>query len=263
MIRATLLKIVHDVLDSHRFFATEDFGVRETANQNKEPCVAIAYRYDDTFFFNFHVPKSKTKGEYSGQYMFSCTANPGRESAVESFSAEERSGLVAEITAWLGRLHEDVVSAPVVRQFVEHAKSIGELRERLEQIPNEPLSREEMSKYTAALDQLKAELSEQLRRETADKDTLRHRIEELSRDVEFLKSTLGSMSKRTWTEAFVARLQRWTSRFSLRQLAAGAQAAKVLMPATVAEQIGAVASVMNEVANITEGMSKTGSEGDA
>ncbi|WP_437712343.1 hypothetical protein WMF45_42870 [Sorangium sp. So ce448] len=263
MIRATLLKVVHDVLESHPFFATEDFVVREFANQSKEPCVSIKYRYDDSFFFSFHVPKTKTKsGDYSGSYMFSCTANPGRESAVETFTAEERSGLIAEIGAWLGRLHEDVVSAPVARQFDEHARSIDLLRERLEKIPSEPLSREEMSKYVAALDQLKVELVEQLRRETADKDTLKGRIEELGRDVEFLKSTLGSMNKRTWTEAFATRLQRWTSRFSLRQLAAGARAAKALMPASVAEQLDVVSNVATEVANIAEGTPKTGSDGD-
>lgn len=172
MIRATLLKVVLDALTSHPFFAGEDFDVQEFANTAKDPCIAITYRYDSTFCFNFHVPKSKTKLEYGSGYIFSCTVNPGRESAVETISAEDRRGLIAEIGAWLERLHEDVLSAPVVRQFAAHAASIDQIRERLEQLPDELLSREDVAKYNAALDQLKAELTEQLRRETADKDTL-------------------------------------------------------------------------------------------
>src|SRR5262245_37554536 len=129
MIRATLLRTVHDILESHPFFATEDFTVNEFASSNKDPCVAITYRYNNAFNFNFHVPKSKTKDEYSPHYVFSCTVNPGRESAVETFSAEERTGLIVEIKAWLERLHEDVVAAPIARQFVAHAKSISQIRE--------------------------------------------------------------------------------------------------------------------------------------
>jgi phage shock protein A len=92
------------------------------------------------------------------------------------------------------------------------------MRERLDQLPDEPLSSRDRAEFRANLDQLKAELTEQLKRETHDRDTLKRRIDELGRDIEFLKTTLESMTRRHWVEAFIVRLQRWKSNFSLQPI---------------------------------------------
>jgi hypothetical protein len=89
--------------------------------------------------FCYSLASKTKKGEYSERYMFGCTVSPGRESSEEAIATEERSGLLSEIADWLGRLHEDVVSAPVARQFAEHENALKKMRERLDQLPDEPL----------------------------------------------------------------------------------------------------------------------------
>jgi hypothetical protein len=80
--------------------------------------------------------------------------NLGRESVEENLIAEERRGLLTEIQEWLKRLYEDLVSAPVVRQFEAHSSAIEQLRERLERLPDEPLSHDDAVQYREDLDRI-------------------------------------------------------------------------------------------------------------
>lgn len=53
-------------------------------------------------------------------------------------------------------------------------------RKRLSVLPDEPLSRAEAQSLAERLDEVKNQLTEQLRKETADKDELRSRVDELT-----------------------------------------------------------------------------------
>jgi hypothetical protein len=255
MIRPDLLRAVFTALESHRYLSIEDFVVEEFAIKDKQPCLRVKYRYDPSLFFNSLIPAQKSrKSADDGHetYRFSCTMRPGRESVEETLAAHERTGLISEIKEWLGRVYDDVVSAPAVRQFHEHSQAIDQLKERLSVLPDEPMSRGDVQDFSDGLEKLKADLSEQLRQHTADKDELRKRVEELSQDIEFLKGTLDSMTKRKWGELFVARVQRWKDRFSLRQISAGAKVLKLLLPGSSADTLDSVTDVIDGVADIID-----------
>lgn len=255
MIRPDLLRSVYEVLGSHKYLAIEDFSVTEYANKQGAPCLAIEYRYDKTLQFRFHIPAQRTKGgEYGSEaYRFHCTMRPGLEAVEEALHAEERAGLLSEIKAWLDRLYDDVVAAPAERRFQEHAKLIDEITSRLNSLPDEPLSKADVRAFNEGLENLKAELAEELRRGAKDKEELQQRVQMMTNDIEFLKTTLDSLTQRQWAELFVARVEKWKTRFSLRRISAGARVAKLLLPAGAGEALDGVAHVVDGIAAVVDG----------
>jgi anti-sigma factor RsiW len=160
--------------------------------------------------------------------------------------------MLAEVEAWLTRLYDDVVATPAERRFQEHAKSIDEITARLNGLPDEPLTQSDIKAFSDGLETLKAELSEELRRHAQDKDELQQRVQQMTHDIEFLRTTLASMTKRQWAELFVARLEKWKDRFSLKQLSAGARVAKLLLPAGADEAIDSVTQVIDGIAEVVD-----------
>ena len=254
MVRSALLKAIYDVLMAHPYLALEDFIIEEYSNNKKEPCLKIAYRYNPKLHFNFLIPKAQSKISESSweRYWFNCTMSPGRESAEETLNAEERSGLLKEIGEWTKRLYEDIVSAPIVRQFEAHSSELEQLKERLSSLPDEPLSRANLDEYREALERVKGELTEQLQKETSDKEELNQRVDELSRDIEFLKTTLETMTNRQWGEVLMVRLNKWKDKFSLRQLAGGVKVLRKLLPSTLPAELDTLADAVEEIADVIE-----------
>ena len=80
--------------------------------------------------------------------------------------------LTSELREWLDRLYEDIVSLPIVRQFPEHARTIDQLKELLETLPDEPISQADIETYREDLEKLKAELFERLEKEVGDTEQL-------------------------------------------------------------------------------------------
>jgi len=170
----------------------------------------------------------------------------------ENFNAVERSGLVSEISDWLNRVYDDVLTAPAIRHFQEHANAIDKLKERISQLPDDPLSKEDIATFKDALEKLKAELLVQIQKETTDKEELKKRVEILTNDISFLKSTLDTMTKKTWSELLVTRFQKWWNRLGLHQIAAGARILRLVLPPSAAEAIETTAQVIDEVADVVD-----------
>lgn len=219
MVRPDLLKAIIDDLDYQGHLSQDDFLVHDYEKGGKS-LINIDYRYDKTLSFRFRIPTERT-GD-SDVYRFFVTVRPGCEAGEESFNASGRTELRRELRSWLDRVYEDVVSAPVVRQFQEHAHAIHELTARLEALPDEPISRTDVEVFSEGLEKLKAEILTQLEKESADKNILEARVEELSRDIDFLKQTLESMTIRKWGELLFSRSTKWQNLFSLAQIASGA-----------------------------------------
>ena len=226
MIRPDLLKAVFNALKYQRNLSQDDFIVHEFEKGGRSH-LGIDYRYDKTLFFRFRIPteRTRTRDDSSDAYRFSVTVRPGCEAVEESFSATGRDELVNELKDWFGRLYEDVVSVPVVRQFQEHERVIHQLTARLDVLPDEPISRTDVEVFREGLEKLKAEILTQLEKESADKHILEARVDDLSRDIDFLKQTLESMNKRKWGELLFSRFNKWQSLFSLSQISL-----KLLMP---------------------------------
>jgi hypothetical protein len=68
----------------------EHFRINEFASKKQEPCLSIRYRPNSKFFFNFHIPKEKSKtSEMSyARYLYGCSMSPGRESVEEDDTME-------------------------------------------------------------------------------------------------------------------------------------------------------------------------------
>jgi hypothetical protein len=109
-----------------------------------------------------------------------------------------------------------------------------------------------MAEFREALDRIKADFSEQLQHETADKEEFTKRVDELGRDIEFLKQCLESVTKRRWGEMLVVRLSKWRDKFSLRQIAAGTRVLNKLLPTGLSVELDAVAEVVDGVADVIE-----------
>ena len=93
------------------------------------------------------------------------------------------------------------------------------------------MSQADVEAFNEGLEKLKSEISEQLEREAPNTQDLENKIAELTRDIDFLKSTLDTMNKRQWGELLLARVNQWRTRFSLRQIASGStKVLRLLMP---------------------------------
>ena len=254
MIRPALFKSVYDALGHNKYLSAEDFEVTEYSGRTGEPCIKIAYRYSPNITFAFHIPKEKTKlkEDYSSYYLFTCTARPGAESVEESIKAQERTGLTGEIRDWVDRVYDDIVAALIQRHFEQQSSAIDQLRARMEEISDEPISESEIAELKEALEKVRTELTEQLRQESKDKDLLKEQIDSLSRDIEFLKATLNSTTKRKWAEMAYTRLKTLKSKLSLRHVAVGAKLLKYVLPESVSEELDTVADAAQEVAEILE-----------
>jgi hypothetical protein len=218
--------------------------------------LSIKYRPDKRFFFVFHVPKSRdtSSAAYSSQYLFTCFMSPGRESVEESMVAGGRSSLLAEIREWLRNLYADIVSAPAVRQFEAHSAAIERLKQRLDELPDEPVPHADAIQFRKDLDRMKNEFSAQLKQATSNKKELARKIQELSRDIEFLKQTIESMTTRQWGEVFFLRVRKWTQKFSLslRPLAAGTRLVKGILPEGMTDALDKVADTADGIADVVE-----------
>ena len=247
MIRPALLKAISVALQSHRYLSQEDFITQEFEDLARRPAFEIQYRYDTTLFFRFKIPTTRTDKDES---MFSVTVRPGQESIEESLSIKSRHRLTSELEEWLGRLYEDIVSLPIVRQFQEHARAIDQLKERFATLPDEPISQADIETYREDLEKLKAELFERLEKEVGDTAQLKTKVDDLTRDIDFLKATLNSITKRKWGELLFSRLHKWDGLVTLRQISAGAKALKLLMPSETTDAVDAVAQEIADTAEL-------------
>ena len=246
MIRPDLLKDVLNYLQSHQYLSQEDFIIHEFEEHTGEPAVKIEYRYDGTLSLTFTIPAQRARD--SGSYEFDCVVRPGYESVEESLRANGRGKLMSELRKWLDRLYEDVVSAPIGRQLHEHRHAIDQLKARLTDLPDEPMSRADVDVYRDDLERLKTELVGRLQEESANTKQLEERIEALTSDIDFLKHTLDSMTKRQWGELLSTRIHQWRNRFPLSKIAAGARVLKLLLPGEAAD----LDAVAREVDDITD-----------
>ena len=246
MIRPDLLKNILESLQSHQYLSHEDFIIQEFEGLYGNPGLKIEYRYDETLFLSFTIPTQKDKD--SGSYEFALDVRPGYESIEESLRANGRRALMSEVKKWLGRLYEDVVSAPIGRQLHDHKNAIDQLRVRLASVPAEPLSRTDAEVFREDLDRLKKELVGRLQEESASTKQLEDRIETLTRDIDFLKGALDSMTKRQWGELLFARIHQWRTRFPLTKITAGAKVLKFLMPGEAGD-LDAVARQVDDMAD--------------
>ena len=247
MIRPTLLRDISFALQSHPYLSQEDFITQESESRAGTPAIEIKYRYDTTLFFKFGIP---TKRNGDDEYIFSVSVRPGHESIEESLSTRSRQELTTELREWLGRIYEDMVSAPIVRQFQEHARTIDQLKERLDTIPDELISQADIETYKEDLEKLKAEIFARLEKEFDNTEQLRTKVDDLTRDIDLLKATLNSMTKRKWGELLFSRLDKWTGRVTFRQISAGTKALRLLMPSETTDAVDAVAQ---EIADTAEG----------
>jgi archaellum component FlaC len=254
MIRNDLYVNVSKELSSHPFLDREDFSVDEIENKEKEPCLSIVYRTDPNFYFIFHIPTAKKRlpNESYENYWYECRMRPGHESVEELMQVGGHRGLLTEIQEWMKRLYEDIVSAPVARQLKAQDSTINQIRERLEQLPNELLSRDEIIQFRDDLDRIKAEFTAQLQQTTTDKTELTGRIDELNNDIQFLKQTLESLTKRQWGEVFWVRARKWTQKYSVAipPLAAGLRLFKGFLPENLSNTLKNVADSLEGATDV-------------
>lgn len=250
MVRPDLLKDVLQSLDSHQYLSREDFIVQEFENRRGDPAIKIEYRYGADLVFRFGIPTQRTNDDV---YRFDCFVRPGYEAVEESLGANSRTALKSELREWLSRLYQDVVSLPIERQLHEHKHAIDQLKARLTVLPDEPMSGTDVEALREGLEKLQAEFVEQLKKESADSKQLKDKVDDLTRDIDFLKRTLASMTKRQWGELLFSRFQQWRNQLPLRQIVAGTKASlKLLMPGETADVLDSVVGEVDDIADAVD-----------
>jgi hypothetical protein len=250
-IRSGLMKDVYETLDSHSLLDGHDFQIVEQEYRGNTAGLLVSYRHNSSFTFEFSVPQERTsvRGFEDTVYQYPCRVQPGYESTEEKLTAVGRERLVAELRSWQDRVYEDLVSAPVLKQFQCYAAHLDEIEKRLQTVPDEPASEDEIAELRDALDRMKDEMSQQLAKQNLDQKELEERIESLQNDIRLLKESLPATTKRQWGVMLYTRLRKWRDKFSVRQIGTGARVLSKALPQGVSEELDLIREVADSAAN--------------
>ncbi len=163
---------------------------------------------------------------------------------------------MAELHSWQNRVYEDVVSTPVLKQLQHHSMALEEIEKRLAALPDEPASDDEIAELRDALDRLKDEFSQQLAEQALEQEEFENRVQALETDIQLLKETLETTTKRKWGLMFFTRCQKWRDKFSLRQIGSGARALSKALPQGISEELDIVQEAADRTADVIEELDK-------
>ena len=170
--------------------------------------------------------------------------------------AEGRSQLVDELRYWQDRVYEDLISTPVLKQFLDYSRTLDEIKERLKGLPDEPASDNEVVELREELDRLKEDFLQQLAEQNLNKQELDKRVQTLENDIQILKQALQTTTKRQWGLMLFMRWQKWREKLSLRQLGTGARVLSKALPEGVSEELDLIRNVADGAADVIDEIDK-------
>lgn len=239
-IRPDMFSDVRVALGHHQYLLVDDFTLEESSSREGNPAVKVKYRGNDAFSFWFHVPDKKTDGEYK----FTLEMKPGENAVTEVAVVNGRWKVMEEIKSWVDRVYRDIVGAPLLRKFKQHGDAIDELKKQLGDLPDEAWTRDEIISFEERLTSVKAELLQELKGVTEDKDMLKARVEALTRDIEFLKQSLDSTTKKTWGQLAMSRIWKWKESWNVKNITMATRLVRLAAPEAVGEELDKVVEIL-------------------
>ncbi|WDF75785.1 hypothetical protein PQ469_18015 [Mucilaginibacter sp. KACC 22773] len=226
MIRGQLYKDISETLDEHTRFDSTDFRIlaeKKDERNNFHTILSINYIIDSKYSIYFKIPSSKTSDSdgYSSYYLISGKVCPGPLSYEETFSFKGESFIYTTIKNWLDAIWQEVSSSPVVRQVEDHQEQINNIFEKFETLKEEYFTNQEAEELKKRLDALEETLKSQIESHNELKKNIEQEVSKLHFDIDTLKQTITSFSKKGWLKSFTGKIFKWTANSDNRKMVKG------------------------------------------
>ena len=219
MIRPRIVAAANTALASGPHFKADDFSVATTSREDGSGTLEIRYRFDDAYVFHVELPNTGYERTWLTGPKLKITGftSPGFLTSRENVLYEQIPELIAGITGWTERIHEEMLAVPVNRRLAEHRDQLDGLIAQIGDLPDEYFTREEADALRARLDELESQMRANIEgaASSADVDA---RLSELHADIELLKRSAESLKKQGWAGSLMVRLKRWSANPENRDL---------------------------------------------
>ena len=194
MLRNSMKHIIYDALN-YDIFRFEDFKFDESKSY-----ILLSILYDE-FYLNIC--------EYNNNNIVEITYSPGtvkdHESEELSLSFFERN-IVNIIHNWLDRIKRDLLTPIQERIIIDKLdKFRDEINEKLKDIDDTFFSAEEGRQLKEKLD----ELEDNFVQASQENEEIKDELEKLKSEINFLKETISTMSKKKWFGHAITKLISW------------------------------------------------------
>lgn len=206
-------------------YRIEEFDIKST-----EESYTITLVYNKNYFFR--IKKEKSFGNQTIVYSYS----PGEFLETETKKAElSQENYSASVLNWLHRIDEMYLEDAKIRSIskkVELQKQQLEiLIEKVDAMPNSTFSDDESQIIISRLDQLEADLKSNAAAMNDETAELKAELHKIQQEVETLKNTINSLSKKGWLKLFAIKLFNWSKKPENREMiSVGIDVAKELLP---------------------------------
>lgn len=210
LFRQTFLdKYLLGPIKSSKYFELTDFTWSQSVEQKSSSSaehilITLQFRPNPEFKLLFKY-FALNKGEYHW------TAMPGRHFVKESASSTNRDDLINTTSNWLTDLWNELNTGPISRHLNESQKRISELVEQIESMNEEELESFNLGDAEQRINDLEELLMTHIEASELEQKQRDEQIAILERDVDFLRRTVSTMSKKGWLMSFVSRAGKWAT----------------------------------------------------
>jgi hypothetical protein len=195
-------KAIQESLNTQNL-SNDDFKI-DVSGVN-EVRVNITYLFDNTYYFNLKIGESITFNR-----------SPGPMTMKQSGVIDKKDVIFSYIRGWLDNIENEIIAAPGLRELVQHRsevdKKLSDLEEKFNGIGQEEFSKDEIIEFKSRLDEFRDEFTKKLEEEVQDKAQLQSEIRSITKEIDFLKSQIDSLSKGNWAKALFVRAMNWRKR---------------------------------------------------
>ena len=226
MLRPNVLTSVADALGKTPALYAGDFSIESADWQSKGSILTLTYRHSERYRFVATIGDDVGSEEFKIGYKVS----PGILNDSERGSVEALELLLNEITAWVKRIKQDLEFLPLYRLIEQQQAQIDAVLEKLSDAPDEQFTVLEIEDLRSKLEQLRHLFEESIERSNTTQAETKAKLAALNAEIELLRTTLVSQSKRNWWSSFKAKTAKWSRDPDNAQLLkSGAEVVKALL----------------------------------
>lgn len=206
MIRQYIKNMLFDSLN-YDIFRFEDFNISEQSENEK---YIVIFSYDSNYYFQLvcSADDDYCRIEYSPGNLLMKEKNRISMGAFERYVA-------GQIHEWLDRVKKEILN-PIQERFIGQAiqKFKEQLDDELSKVADEFFSKEESEELKKRLDVLEKIVLDG----NSQTSNLKNEVEKMKQEIEFLKLTVDTLSKKKWLKNAITKMYTWSQQSENKKL---------------------------------------------
>jgi hypothetical protein len=228
VLRDKLIQDLREKLGSIKGFAPDDFVIINQAKADGTSLLTVRYRFEPQFQCIATIPATT---DSDGLYDIKLSTRPGEMAVAENRRAYTWDGLIESIKQWELRVREEMKAAPLAREMEQNARELEQLLQSYATLDESYFSREEAADLAARLEELERRMAEHIHSSAANKQEEEAKLTNVHAEIQVLKETLATHSKRGWAGKALVRVHAWLKDPDNQNLLkSSAEVARILLP---------------------------------